>query len=125
MKKLILCFIMVSCSCSERELPNYDNQTFLNMGRVGDPNLRIILPGSISEVVIDCNEYTPSCRYGVKVVVKNIEMKALYYDDQKSALAAAKRFKGYIARNWALDDVRGEPILERFAEKYLDAIPAK
>ena len=93
------------------------------MGKKGDPDLKVIIPGSISETVVDCNEYTPACRYGLKVIVKNISLKALFYDDQKNALSAAKRFNGYISRNWALDDVRGEPILERYVVKYLNAVP--
>lgn len=121
----IFLFFLSSYGCSNKELPNYDNKTFLDMGRVGDPNLRIILPGSIAETVVDCSEYTPACRYGVKVVVKKLEMKALFYDDQKSSLEAAKRIKGYVSRNWALDDVAGEPILERFVVKYLNAVRAE
>ena len=48
-------------------------------------------------------------------------MAALFYDDQKDALKAAKRIKGYVSRNWVLDEVRGEPVLERFVVKYLKA----
>lgn len=125
MKYLILLFILFGCSCSESEKPNYDNSTFLDMGREGDPDLKIILPESIADTVVDCNEYTPPCRYGLKVIVKKIQMKALYYDSQKDAKQAAIRFKGYVSRNWALDDVVGEPILERFVEKYLNAVRAE
>ena len=124
MKKIIISlFILNFLSCAKKTLPNYSNKEFLEMGKKGDPDLKVIIPGSISETVVDCNEYTPACRYGLKVIVKNISLKALFYDDQKNALSAAKRFNGYISRNWALDDVRGEPILERYVVKYLNAVP--
>ena len=46
------------------------------MGREGDPDLKVIIPTSITEIVVNCNEYTPACRYGLKVIVKNIERLA-------------------------------------------------
>ncbi len=112
---------LVGCSCSPEEKPNWDNQKILELARIGDPNLRIVIPTGITETLIDCNDYNPPCRYGVKVVIKELEMNALYYESQKSALEAARRTDSYITRNWVLDDVRGEPILERFAKKYLEA----
>ncbi len=42
-----LSFLFILVSCTKGELPNYDNATFLEMGRAGDPDLKIILPGSI------------------------------------------------------------------------------
>lgn len=118
-------FILSSCGCSRDEKPNFSNATLLEMARKGDPELKIILPENIAQSVVDCNLYTPACRYGVKVVVKKIEMKALFYDEQEDALKAAKRMRGYVTRNWALDDVTGEPILERFVVKYLEAEKAQ
>lgn len=116
-----LFILLLLTSCFSDEPPNYSNKEFRAMATKGDPYSRIILPKSINEAVINCNEYTPACRYGLRVVVKNIEMVALYYDDQKNALKAAKRIKGYISRNWVLDEVNGEPVLERFCVEYLKA----
>ena len=126
MKTIILLFLGLSLfSCNKKEeLPNYSNKEFLEMGRAGDPDLRLIIPKSISETLVHCSDYTPSCRYGLKVVVKNVMMKALFFEQQKDALEAGKRIKGYVARNWVLDDVTGEPILERFVVKYLKATKA-
>jgi len=95
------------------------------MAREGDPELKLILPTSIAETVVDCGDYTPNCRYGLKVVVKNVELKALFYDKQDDALKAGKRARAYVSRNWVLDDVAGEPVLERFVKKYLYAKKAE
>jgi hypothetical protein len=116
---IIFLFLLLSC---EKELPpNYTNVEFLKMGRVGDPQLKLITPSDISQTLVDCNDYTPSCEYGLKVVVKNVTFKALNYKNQLDAKEAATRMKGYVARNWVLDEVSGEPILERFVVKYLKA----
>ena len=119
----IILFLLLTLSCSDEEeqKPNYTNGEFLKMARLGDPNLKVIIPSSISETLVQCSDYTPPCRYGLKVIVKNVQLKALFFDDQKDALEAALRRKGYVARNWVLDDVSGEPILERYVEKYLGA----
>lgn len=120
MKLLILLFLF---SCTS-DAPTYSRDEFLDMARKGDPNLTLVAPKSISHAVIQCSDYTPRCRYGVKVVVKNLEMGVLFYEKPADALKAAKRIKGYISRNWVLDDVRGEPVLERFVKKYLNATAA-
>ncbi len=117
---LLFIFLFISCSSDERK-PNFGNKKFLEMARKGDPDLELVIPASISETVVHCSDYTPPCRYGLKVIVKKIPMKALFYENQLDALEAGKRIKGYVARNWVLDEVAGEPILERFVTKYLEA----
>ena len=122
---LIICAISISASallssCTKDDsVPNYSNQDFLKMAREGDPDLKVLIPSGISEALVHCSEYTPECRYGLKVIVKQLQLKALFYDSQTDALEAAKRVKGYVSRNWVLDDAVGEPILERFVEKSL------
>lgn len=95
------------------------------MAKKGDPDLHVVIPKNLADKLVDCAEYTPPCRYGIIVIVKNVKMKPLYYDDQKKAYEAAKRIRGYVARNWVLDDVTGEPVLERFVTKYLEAVKAE
>ena len=94
------------------------------MARKGDPNLTMVVPKSIAHATVQCGDYTPVCRYGYRVVVKNLEMAVLFYETPAEALKSANRIRGYTARNWVLDDVRGEPVLERFVIKYLNAKPA-
>lgn len=113
---------MTSCSC-ESELPNYSKQEMLSWAREADPNMTIKI-GNLSKALVDCKEYTPRCRTGYRVVIKTIEFNVLEYQDQKAALAAAKRIRGYVARNWVFDEVRGEPVLERIVVKFLKGKPA-
>jgi hypothetical protein len=40
---------------------------------------------------------------------------------EAQAISAAKKFRGYYARNWLFDDVTGEPVLEKFVTEKLEA----
>lgn len=119
---LFFSFILVSCSCS-KELPNYGKKEMMNFAFNADPKMEIKI-GSISKALVDCKDYTPRCQTGFRVVLKGLEFNALLYKNQKSALKAAKRIRGYVARNWVFDEVRGEPILERIVVKHLKGKPA-
>lgn len=71
---------------------------------------------------VTCAEYGDGCVGAHIVSVSNIEMIAVEFLDEKSAVAASKRLRGYYSRNWLFDDVTGEPSLERFV---VDALEAK
>ena len=113
-------FLFIGCSCSG-EKPNYNKLDILGMMMEGDPDLEIMVPPSISQPLVRCSEYLPPCQIGYKVKIKNLEVTALYYEDQKNAFKSAKSMRGYHLRNWAFDQVVGEPILERFFKKHLNA----
>lgn len=113
---------MYSCSCSE-EKPNYGKEQMLEWARQADPEMKIKV-GSMQKTLVDCRDYTPRCVIGYRVVLKELKFNALFYNDQEKALAAAKRIRGYYARNWVFDEVRGEPVLERLIKKHLKGKPA-
>lgn len=114
---LFLAFIFNSCSDS----PNLNKEQVLEMLREGDPNLEVMVPLSISQPLVNCGEYLPPCQVGYKVKIKNMEVTGLFYEDQKRAYKSAKSMRGYHLRNWAFDQVAGEPILERFFENEMGA----
>lgn len=115
-------FLICSCSCQE-EIPNYSKEEMLGWAREADPDM-LIEVGDMTQALVDCRKYTPNCRIGYKVVLKDLKFNALYYEMQDDATKAAKRIRGYQARNWVFDEVRGEPVLERIVTKYLKAQPA-
>ena len=114
--------LLTSCSC-EKELPNYSRQEMLGWAYEADPNMKIKI-GDLTKALVDCKDYTPRCQIGYRVVIKTVEFNVLEYATQDLALEAAKRIKGYVARNWVFDEVRGEPVLERIVVKYLRGKPA-
>lgn len=86
----------------------------------GDPSVTVILPRSITEGV-QCTDYTEGCISAHIVKIKNLEMIAVEFNSEKEAVLAAKKFRGYYIRNWLLDDVTGEPVLEKFVVEKLEA----
>lgn len=114
-------FVFVSfCSCSNQK-PNLDKNDMLAMLLEADPQLQIMVPESISKPLVYCHDYRPACITGYKVKIKNLEVVGLYYEDQEQARKSARAIRGYHLRNWAFDQVSGEPILERFFETRLKA----
>lgn len=118
----LLIFTLVSCSCSE-ESPTWSKEEMLGFAKEADPKMQIKI-GNLSKTLVDCKTYTPRCIIGYRVVIKGMMFNALTYPDQKTAINAAKRIRGYYSRNWAFDEVRGEPVLERIVVKYLKGKPA-
>ena len=81
--------------------------------------MSIVIPKM--EEGVRCDEYTPPCYSGHIVKIKNLDMLALEYLSQTEAMEAAKKYRGYYTGNWFFDDVAGEPLLEEFVSKHLDA----
>jgi hypothetical protein len=55
------------------------------------------------------------------VKLKNLDFIAVEFNTEAEAKYAAKKIRGYYVRNWVFDDVTGEPILEEFVSRVLDA----
>lgn len=86
----------------------------LALARKQDPSVTLVLPRSISEG-IHCSEYSEGCLSGHTVKVRGLDLIAVEFDTEEQAKYAAKKYRGFYLRNWLLDDVTGEPVLEEFA----------
>jgi hypothetical protein len=53
--------------------------------------------------------------------VRKLELIAVEFETEEQAKAAARKFRGWYTRNWLLDDVTGEPALEDFVSRHLEA----
>lgn len=107
-------------SCSD-ELPNMDQLQLLSFIRELESDVKVMVPPSLDKPLVFCYEYKPACLQGYKVKIKGLEVSALYYEDQSNAKKSAKSVRGYLFRNWVFDQVRDEPILERFFENKVKA----
>ncbi|MGE3609781.1 MAG: hypothetical protein AB7I27_09375 [Bacteriovoracaceae bacterium] len=119
MKTYLLLLSILTAACTTKELKYTKEQLFV-MAQAGDPNVQIILPKSMSEGV-HCTDYSDGCISAHTVKIKNLDMIAVEFMNEKDAIYAAKKFRGFYTRNWLLDDVTGEPSLEEFVVKYLEA----
>lgn len=118
--KTILPFIallIATVSCT-KEL-KYTKEDLLKILMKVDPTIKIILPKSINDGVT-CAEYNQEgCLSAHIVQIKNLEMIGVEFTTEAQAIMAAKKYRGYYTRNWLLDDVTGEPDLEKFVTEHL------
>ena len=115
---LLLLFHFVGC---DERPANVDQLELLELARNAESDISLVVPKSIDQKLVHCDLYVPQCLSGYKVKVKGIEVTALMYDKFEDAYKAARRVNGYWFKNWAFDDVKGEPVLERFVQKAFDA----
>lgn len=123
MKALIFPLIVMILSClgaSCTKEVKYSKEALLKKAQDADPSVSVILPRSINEGVT-CGEYSEGCLSAHIVRVKQLDLIAVEFNNQANAIYAAKKFRGYYVRNWMLDDVTGEPVLEKFVTEKLEA----
>jgi hypothetical protein len=115
---MILLLSILSASCTKEV--KYSKEGLLFKALKYDPSISFILPKGMSEGVT-CAEYSEGCLSAHVVRIKNLDMIAVEFMTEADAILAAKKFRGYYVRNWLLDDVVGEPGLEKFVKEGLDA----
>ncbi len=113
-----LCLSILSASCTKEV--RYSKEALLKRAQAADPSVELILPRSINDG-ISCSAYTDGCMSGHTVKVRNLELIAVEFGTEEQARYAAKKIRGYYTKNWVFDDVTGEPILEEFVSRVLDA----
>lgn len=113
---MLLSILAASCT---KEL-KYSKEELLSKAQAGESSVQYILPKSINEG-ISCSNYSEGCLSGHTVKVKNLEMIAVEFQNEEQAKYGAKKIRGFYSRNWVFDDVAGEPLLEEFVLRVLDA----
>lgn len=109
---------ILSASCTKEV--KYSKEALLKRAQAADPTVSFILPRSINDG-ISCSAYTDGCMSGHTVKVRNLELIAVEFGTEEQARYAARKIRGYYTKNWVFDDVTGEPILEEFVSRVLDA----
>lgn len=115
---LIIFLILLFASCT-KEL-KYSKEELFAKAKKADASTTFILPNSISEGV-SCSDYPPGCLAAHIVEVQNLQLIAVEFNNEEQAKYAAAKMRGYYVKNWLLDDVTGEPTLERFVSESLEA----
>lgn len=112
-----LTFFLILFSCTKEV--RYSKEDLLKKAQDADASVQLIIPKI--EGAVHCSDYSPPCMTAHIVSVKGLELLALEYSSEAEAMAAAKKYRGYFTGNWFFDDVAGEPVLEQFIQKHLDA----
>lgn len=112
---------ILSASCTKEV--RYTREEILALAQNADPSVKVITQRLNEKDLITCSnsDYSEGCLNIYIVSVKELEMLAVEFPSQELAIKAAKKVKGYYLHNWVLDDVSGEPILEKFVEQELKA----
>ena len=109
-------------ACSKKE-PIYTKEEMLAMTPMEGPDkVEIVLARDINDAV-PCADYGDGCLSAHRLRTRGLGFIAVEFETPAQAESSAKKIYGYTARNWLLDDVDGEPTLERWAEQYLKAKP--
>lgn len=119
MKSLFLFFTVfwvVSCTKGVK----YSKEELYAKAVAADSTVSFIIPRSLTEG-ISCSAYAEGCLSAHTVKVRGLEMIAVEFMTEEQAKFAAKKVRGYYVRNWLLDDVAGEPVLEKFVTESLEA----
>lgn len=115
---IVLTMSILSASCTKEV--KYSKEELYAKAVAADPTTTFILPRSISEGA-SCSDYSENCLSAHIVKIKGLEIIAVEFMTEADAIYAAKKYRGYYARNWLLDDVVGEPVLEKFVTEKLEA----
>jgi hypothetical protein len=116
--RILLVMSILAASCTKEV--KYSKEALLAKAQQADPSVTYILPKSMTEGVT-CNDYSEGCVSAHIVRVKNLDLIAVEFMSEAEAILAAKKFRGYYINNWLLDDVVGEPVLEKFVTEKLGA----
>ncbi len=119
MKFILILIVGILVAGCTKEL-KYTKEELYFKALAADSTVSFILPKTLEDG-IHCTDYCEGCVSGHTVQVQKLDMIAVEFMTEEQAKYAAKKYRGYYVRNWLLDDVTGEPLLERFVEKSLEA----
>lgn len=115
---VVILTLVFAFACSNDEI--YTRENLYNMGTKVDPNLKIVLPKDLASGV-KCSNYGEGCIRGFEVQHRELSMIFVEYEKPEQAQKFAETVNAYVTRNWLIDDVYGEPVLEDFVKKALKA----
>jgi len=117
--------VLVGCSCNKEPL-TYSVRDMYYMGTNIEPTLEEVgISNNEPGRRVLCSNYGEGCVVGSgkRVKVRKVEMLVIMFKDEKSARKEARRIGQWYAKNWLLDDVTNEPVLESFVQEAFKAKP--
>lgn len=129
MKQLIaaiLLSLLYGCSCSE-EVLEYTPTDMWSMAKAVEADIALVqVPNNEPHRRILCAHYakwSDGCvaGSGKRIKVRRVELLVIQFESTEQAAKVAKGINQWYARNWVLDDVSNEPVLEDFVVKAFNA----
>jgi hypothetical protein len=118
----LLTISVISCTKKEK---TWGPQEMWFHALAQDPSIELVgIPNHEAHRRVLCENYAADgCieGSGKRVKVRLVELLVIQYKTPKQACLAAKAIGQWYARNWLLDDVTNEPVLESYVAKIFDA----
>ena len=118
-------FFIASCSCKKEEAPSWGPFELWAIAQKADPTIELVpIPNHEEDRRVLCSTYrTQGCLEGSgkRAKVRLVELLLIQYEKPQDACLAALSIGQWHARNWLLDDVTNEPVLEDFVSRFLEA----
>lgn len=118
-----LIVVLAVIGCSKKEEDVYSRGQMFKMGKESEEKFDLVLGGDLREHLKNdpCHNYGEGCVATIMVTVRGLNIIFVEFNNSKNALLEAKRINQYYVKNWVIDDVKGEPGLEKFVEKAFGA----
>jgi hypothetical protein len=111
MRIVLLLLPLLIFGCSD---DRYTERQLYNIAVKVEPGIKIILPKSMDEGV-KCEVYkTAGCIGGKMARLRKVIITLVEFETEEQAKEAAIKIDQYHIKNWVLDDVVDEPVLESF-----------
>lgn len=122
MRSLVLSLLAsFAVGCSKEKEPTYLKEELLALAPAeGIDKVDVVLARDINDAV-PCGDYGDGCLSAHRFRTRDLNFIAVEFETPGQAENAAKKIYAWTARNWLLDDVDGEPLLERWAAEHLKA----
>jgi hypothetical protein len=119
---LLLCLLVSSCTKKEK---TWGAQEMWFHALARDPSIELVpIPNHEAARRVLCEQYRQEgcvVGSGKRVKVRLVELLVIQYDSVKNACLAARAIGQWYGRNWLMDDVAKEPVLETFVQSVFEA----
>lgn len=114
---------MFLTSCSEKE-PVWGPVDLYKLAQEEDPKSSAVLTDLADTEANLCLKfkYGDGCQKVIRATILGLEVIFVEFMNTEQAKNEARRIGQMYTRNWVIDDVSGEPALERFMVKVYEAI---
>lgn len=119
-KFLLLLTILIACT---KKPEVYSTTEVMDLVLEHSDVSEVFISEHTPELRVICENYGEGCvpLSGKRFRLKGVDFLMIQFETPELARAEAKKLNQWVLRNWLLDDVQGEPILESFAQTILKA----
>lgn len=117
-----LILVLILASCSKKE-PRYSVTQIMNIVTSEAAGAQeVFIADFQQELRVICENYGEGCvGNGKRLRIRGVDLLMIEFANTRAARQEALKLHQWYVRNWLLDDVTNEPILESFVKRHLNA----